>query len=70
MKIKPMKELGNPVTVRKLIEGYTNKNGDIRCFGGKLNPRPSYQREYVYNDKNKQEVFKTLHRSFPLGTFY
>lgn len=71
MKIISMKELGHPVTVRELIAGYNvDKDGNIRCFDGKLNPRPSYQREFVYTDADQQSVFKTLYRSFPLGTFY
>lgn len=45
---------GYAVTIRRLFEGCTNEfgepcftnkeTGEIRCFGGRLNPRPSYQR--------------------------
>ena len=72
MKILNPEDLGlPPVTIRELTKDYIiNPDGSIRCFGGRLNPRPSYQREFVYNDKDQREVFKTLYRSFPLGTFY
>ena len=71
MKIVSMKDLGHPVTVRGLVAGYNvDSDGNIRCFNGKLNPRPSYQREFVYTDADQQSVFKTLYCNFPLGTFY
>ena len=42
--ITAKEHFGYAVTVRKLVEGYTcdKETGEIRCFGGKLNPRPSY----------------------------
>lgn len=68
------------VTIRRLFEGCTNefgepcftnkKTGEIRCFGGRLNPRPSYQREFVYSEQDQKKVFETLYRAFPLGTMY
>ena len=71
---------GYAVTIRRLFEGCTNEfgepcftnkeTGEIRCFGGKLNPRPSYQREFVYSEQDQKKVFETLHRAFPLGTMY
>lgn len=72
MRIITMQELtGKPVTVRDLVDGYEElQDGSLRCFGGHLNPRPSYQREFVYSDNDQWKVFKTLYRSFPLGTFY
>lgn len=66
------KYFGFPITVKRLVEGYTRneETGEIRCFGGKLNPRPSYQREFVYSMEDEQKVFATLHRAFPLGIMY
>lgn len=71
---------GYAVTIRRLFEGCTNEfgepcftnkeTGEIRCFGGRLNPRPSYQREFVYSEQDQKKVFETLHRAFPLGTMY
>lgn len=70
--ITAKEHFGYAVTVRKLVEGYTcdKETGEIRCFGGKLNPRPSYQREFVYSAADQSKVFSTLKRAFPLGIMY
>ena len=70
--ITAKEHFGYAVTVRKLVEGYSydNETGEIRCFGGRLNPRPSYQREFVYSLEDQSKVFSTLKRSFPLGIMY
>ena len=78
--ITAKEHFGYAVTIRRLFEGCTNEfgepcftnkeTGEIRCFGGKLNPRPSYQREFVYSEQDQKKVFETLHRAFPLGTMY
>ena len=40
------------ITVRELTEGYqdNNENGVVG-YGGKLDIRPPYQREFIYKDK-------------------
>ena len=41
------------ILVRDLVEGYKNddvENGVI-SYGGKLNIRQKYQREYIYDDE-------------------
>lgn len=70
--ITAKEHFGYAVTVRKLVEGYSydKETGEIRCFGGCLNPRPSYQREFVYSLEDQSKVFSTLKRSFPLGIMY
>ena len=78
--ITAKEHFGYAVTIRRLFEGCTNEfgepcftnkeTGEIRCFGGRLNPRPSYQREFVYSEQDQKKVFETLHRAFPLGTMY
>ena len=78
--ITAKEHFGYAITIRRLFEGCTNEfgepcftnkeTGEIRCFGGKLNPRPSYQREFVYSEQDQKKVFETLHRAFPLGTMY
>jgi len=63
-------ELKN-ITIRELVEGYQdNQEAGVVGFGGKLNIRPPYQREFVYNDKQREAVIDTLTRSFPLNTMY
>jgi hypothetical protein len=63
-------ELKN-ITVRALVEGYLdNQEAGVVGFGGKLNIRPPYQREFVYSDKQREAVIDTLTRNFPLNTMY
>ena len=42
------------IKVREVVNGYINddENGVVG-FGGKLNIRPKFQREFVYNEKQK-----------------
>ena len=40
------------VSIRDLISGYTNDpDSGVRAYGGKLNVRPPYQREFRYNEQ-------------------
>ncbi len=39
-------------------------------YGGKLNIRPKYQREFVYDDEQQKQVIKTVMRGFPLNIMY
>jgi len=59
------------ISVRDIFEGYEDleENG-IKGYGGKLNIRPAYQREFVYNDKQQKEVINTLKKDFPLNVMY
>lgn len=59
------------ITVRELIEDYEDNNeGGVKGYGGKLNIRPPYQREFVYKDKQRDAVINTLTRDFPLNVMY
>lgn len=63
-------ELKN-ISIRELVENYQdNQEAGVVGFGGKLNIRPPYQREFVYNDKQREAVIDTVTRSFPLNTMY
>lgn len=59
------------VTVRDLAEGYEdNDELGVRAYGGKLDVRPPYQREFVYKDKQRDAVIDTVRRGFPLNVMY
>lgn len=59
------------VRVRDLVESYEdNDDLGVRAFSGKLDVRPPYQREFVYKDKQRDAVLKTLRRGFPLNVMY
>ena len=56
------------ITVRELTKGYAdnNENG-VRAYGGRLDVRPPYQREFVYGEKERDAVIDTLTNGFPLN---
>lgn len=59
------------ITVRDLTNGYIdNAEEGIFGYGGKLNIRPPYQREFIYNDKQRDAVINTITKKFPLNTMY
>ena len=56
------------ITVRELTEGYQDNSEDgVIGFDGKLDIRPPYQREFVYNEKERNAVLDTLQKDFPLN---
>lgn len=59
------------LTIRDLSNGYTdnNENGVVG-FGGKLDIRPPYQREFIYKDKQRDAVIDTVTKNFPLNVMY
>lgn len=59
------------ITVRELTQGYQDNNEDgVVGFDGKLDIRPPYQREFVYNEKERNSVLDTLQKDFPLNVMY
>ena len=59
------------ITVRDLIEGYEDKGLDgVVAYGGKLDVRPPYQREYIYQEKQRDEVIRSVMKGFPLNVMY
>ncbi len=59
------------ITVRDLANGYEdNEENGVIGYGGKLDVRPPYQREFVYKDKQRDAVIDTVTRDFPLNVMY
>ena len=59
------------VTVREVFDGYFNDDEEgVVGYGGLLNIRPRYQREFVYKDKQRDEVIRTVLKGFPLSLIY
>ena len=59
------------IKIKDVVEGYINNDEEgVVGYGGKLNIRPKYQREYIYDDKHKIEVIKTIQKGFPLNVMY
>lgn len=59
------------IPIREVVNNYVNNNEEgVVGFDGKLNIRPKYQREFVYNDKQRNEVINTIRNNFPLNVMY
>jgi len=59
------------VTVGEVCDGYDNRGEDgVIGYGGKLDIRPQYQRNFIYNDKQRDEVVRTVKKNFPLNVMY
>ncbi|MFH1050174.1 MAG: DUF262 domain-containing protein [bacterium] len=59
------------ITVKQLAEGYKDNAEDgVIGFGGKLDIRPPYQREFIYKDKQRDAVIDTIKKDFPLNVMY
>lgn len=59
------------IKLRDLFDGYENndENGVIG-YHGRLDIRPKYQREFIYNEKEQIAVIETVKKGFPLNTMY
>ena len=56
------------ISIRELIDGYDNKDEEgIYGYGGRLNIRPKYQREFIYNKPQQQEGVKPKSRCIDFG---
>ena len=59
------------ITIRELTAGYIDNQEDgVRGYDDKLDIRPPYQREFVYNDKQRDAVIHTVSKGFPLNVMY
>lgn len=59
------------IPVRDVAAGYKDsaENGVVG-YNGKLNIRPAFQREFIYKDKQRDEVIRTIMKNFPLNVMY
>jgi hypothetical protein len=59
------------IPIRKVIAGYKDSAEEgVVAYGGKLDIRPKYQREFVYKEKQRNAVIETIKNSFPLNVMY
>jgi len=57
------------IKVSELVDGYQDRGDEGVCgYGGRLNIRPAYQREFIYKEKQRNEVVHTVRKGFPLNT--
>jgi len=59
------------IPVREVVDGYidSEENGVVG-YNGRLNIRPAFQREFIYKDKQRDEVIRTVQKNFPLNVMY
>ena len=59
------------ISVRDLVQDYQDQaeNG-VTGYGGKLDIRPPYQREFIYKDQQRDAVIETITKNFPLNVMY
>ena len=69
-----MKTKAIKVTIRDLIDGYkddSDKGGAVVGYSGRLNVRPAYQREFIYEKaEEKEAVIHSVANGFPLNVMY
>ncbi len=66
MKIHPRQ-----VPVRDLYAGFRDSDeAGVVGFGGLLDIRPAYQREFVYKDEQRDKVIDTVRKGYPLNVMY
>ena len=61
------------ISVRELCASYQDlsiQEEGITGYGGRLNIRPKYQREFVYDEKKRNAVMDTVWQGFPLNVMY
>jgi hypothetical protein len=59
------------ISVRDVVEGYSDDGEEgVVGYGGQLDIRPRYQREFVYDEKKRNAVIDTIRREFPLNVMY
>ncbi|MBE6159147.1 MAG: DUF262 domain-containing protein [Firmicutes bacterium] len=61
----------NEIKVRDVVKGYIdNQESGVVGFDGKLDIRPPFQREFIYNEKERNAVIDTINKGFPLNVMY
>jgi len=66
-----MKTIRKTVKVSELFKGYQDKNWDgVVGYGGNLDIRPVYQREFIYDIPDEQAVISTVLKGHPLNIMY
>lgn len=58
--------------IRDLVVAYNEDDttGRVSAMGGRLDVRPEYQREFVYDKKQQSAVINTVMHQFPLNIMY
>ncbi len=59
------------IKVKDLVKDYSNNDHEgVFGYGGKLDIRPQYQREFVYNPEQRAAVINSIFKDYPLNVMY
>lgn len=59
------------LTVRDIVNGYEDdEEKGVRGYGGKLDIRPPYQREFIYDKDDEEAVIHSVMHGYPLNVMY
>lgn len=59
------------IKIRDVVEKYKDSAEEgVVAYGGKLDVRPKYQREFVYKGHQRDAVIDTVRKGFPLNVMY
>jgi len=61
------------ITIKEIIDGYANdQSGLVTGYGGRLNIRPPYQREYIYDGKKdfQEALMQSIYYDRPVNLIY
>ena len=59
------------ITIEEITKNYVdNAEKGVVGYDGKLNIRPKYQREFIYNEEKRNAVIDTINKGFPLNVMY
>ena len=59
------------IAIKEIAKGYLDNDEEgVIGYNGKLNIRPKYQREFVYDEKKRNAVIDTIMKGFPLNVMY
>lgn len=66
-----MKIILHRIPIREVVDNYKdNAEEGVTAYRDRLDIRPKYQREFVYNGKQRDAVIDTVRRGFPLNVMY
>ncbi len=59
------------ISIREVVAGYKDSSEEgVVAYNAKLDIRPKYQREFVYDNKKRASVIETIEQGFPLNVMY
>ena len=59
------------IPVSEVTKGYKDSADEgVKGYNGWLNIRPAFQREFIYKDKQRDNVLNTIRSNFPLNVMY